>query len=294
MDKQKQVKEGGNPTFSVKLTQAVYDLVNILCEGLQHGTNGNDLVKMFIQSFIESAKHNGPLSTESRMFLNMLKLDAGWNKAFNFADVTAQTEVAQVILVLQQKGRRGFGMKMISKPFCGDATETMCVDDIMERVVEIAMKGLYRQLREIGNRIGSESMRETLITMCDEQNIVQMDEDFQREMPGYGDRTDFGRAIEYANKTKSLKHRTPDSLANSQQRIRFDDDDREVADYEVQDWEGEHRQTDIGYGEKDDRYLDGLEERARQEDADLEEHERQKEADDLESDMGFKPFGGEW
>ena len=108
MSEQKQVQDGGNATFSVKVTREVYDLVNILCEGLQNGTNGNDLVKMFIHSFIESAKHDGPISPEMRMFLNMLTLDPGWNKAFNFADVTAQTEVAQVILILQQKDRHGF------------------------------------------------------------------------------------------------------------------------------------------------------------------------------------------
>ena len=32
------------------------------------------------------------------------------------------------------------------------------------------------------------------------------------------------------------------SVANQQQRIVFDDYDREVADYEAKDWEGEHRQ----------------------------------------------------
>jgi hypothetical protein len=29
-------------------------------------------------------------------------------------------------------------------------------------------------------------------------------------------------------------------VANQQQTIHFDDDDREIANYEVKDWEGEH------------------------------------------------------
>ena len=62
------------------------------------------------------------------------------------------------------------------------------------------------------------------------------------ELPGYGEYHDFGKRIEYEKKFKRKPHRTPDSLANSQQRIVFDDFDREIADYEAKDWEGEHRQ----------------------------------------------------
>lgn len=233
-NKQKQVQEGGNATFSVKVTQAAYDLVNILCEGLQHGTNGNDLFKMFIQSFIESAKHDGPVSSDMQLFLNLLKIEPGWHKAFNFADVTAQTEVAQVILVLQQMGRHGFGLVMIDKPFMGEPTENRCVDDILERVLKVAMPGLYKKLDSVGGRLGCETVRETLTLLSEYVNDSLDKEEEQSEMPGYGQHHDFGRDVEYGQKTKRVKHRTPDSLANSkQQTIRFTDNDREISEDEV-------------------------------------------------------------
>lgn len=241
-EEQKQVMEGGHATFSVKVPQFIYDLVNILCEGLQHGTNGNDMMKMFIQTFIESAKHDGPPSPEMKMFLNMLKLDPSWHKAFNFADATAQTEVAQVILVLQQKDRKGFGLAMIDKPFMGEAQMTYCVDDILERVAEVSMKGLYRQLRQVGVAIESQSLRETLMHLCNGAIIEHLNELDREEMPGYGEHHDYGRAIEYGKKYLRKQHRTPDSLANSQQRIVFEDIDRDTATSEAEDWEGEHRQ----------------------------------------------------
>jgi hypothetical protein len=130
---------------------------------------------------------------------------------------------------------------MISKPFMEDARMTYCVADILERIVEVAMRGLYRELRQIGVAMESESMRETLTLMCDAQKIVNLKEQDREELPGYGYFHDYGRAIEYGNKHKRKLHRTPDSLANSQQRIIFDDDDREIADYEAKDWEGEQR-----------------------------------------------------
>ena len=251
MSEQQKQPDNGNRTFSVKVTQEVYDLVNILCEGLEHGTNGNDLVKMFIHAFIESAKHDGPISTDMQMLLNMLKLEPGWNKAFNFADVTALAEIAQVILVLQQKGRKGFGLVMIDKPFCDDAKVTHCVDDILERVTEVSMRGLYKMLRQIGIEIGSDSLRETLTILCDAQTIAHLEEMEREELPGYGNYHDFGRAIEYGKKHKRVPHRTPDSVAQ-QQTIQFDNYDSHMADMEAEEWEGEHK------GNSDDGLIDGV------------------------------------
>ena len=183
---QKQVQEGGNATLSVKVSRATYDLLNILAEGLQHGTNANDLFKKFVQAFIESAKHSGPVSNDMRMLIDMLKIDAGWNQAFNFADVKARSEIAQMVLILQQPGRKGFGLTMIDRPFNGDARQTYCVDDILERIVEVAMKGLYRELRQIGIALGTESMRETLTLLCEDKKIAILDRDMAGLEPSHG------------------------------------------------------------------------------------------------------------
>lgn len=242
MSNQKQVNEGGNATLSVKVTQETYDLLNILAEGLHHGTNASDLLKMFVHAFIESAKHCGPVSPDMQLLLDMLRLEEGWHKHFNFADVNAQKQVAQVVLILQQPGRKGFGMAMIDRPYLPDASyQTLCVDDILERVVEVAMKGLYQELRDIGNSLGTESLRETLFALCDSYKLAKMDHDLEDELPKLGAYSDFGRAIEYGNRAKRKKHLTPDDI---QTHIVFDDYDREIADLEAKDWEGEHRQTE--------------------------------------------------
>ena len=240
MIEQKQVTEGGNATFSVKVSQAVYDLINILAEGLAHGTNGNDLLKMFIQSFIESAKHDGPVSPEIQMFLNMLKIDPAWHKAFNFADVTAQMDVAQLVMILQQPGRKGFGLVMIDKPFMGDATMTYCVDDILERILKLAMPGLDKRLEWIEQQFHCTSRRETLILLCEYMADYLKREQDLSEMPGYGTYHDFGKDVVYGQKYKRKPKRTPDSVESVELPIHFEPSD--VPDLpELQDWEGEQR-----------------------------------------------------
>ena len=236
---QKQVLEGNNATLSVKVSKETYDLLNILAEGMEHGTNANDLLKMFIQAFIESAKHTGPISADMQLLLDMLKMDAGWQNAFNLADVKTESEVAQVVLILQQPGRKGFGMVKIDRPFMETARMTYCVDDILERVVEVSMKGLYQELRDIGNILGTESMRETLFTLCDAYRLTKMDDELKEELPQLGNYSDFGRAIEFGKRTKQTKRRTPDGEANRQQRIIFGEYEKTIHDMSIDEVKSE-------------------------------------------------------
>lgn len=243
--KQKQSEEGGTVSVACKVPVWVAQLLNIIATA--RGINVNTLLHRCIDFLIETAKVEGPVPAEMKTLIHMMKMSADWSKAFDFANITEQTEVAQVILILQQhngkKPRQGFGMVMIDKPFLPGETPTMttCVDQILERCAEISMDELYKELRQAGIALGTESLRETLTTMCDAQLLEHLNQEDADEMPALGNFHDFGKAIEYGKKSKSYHHRTPDSLANSQQRIVFDDFDREVTDYEVQEWEGEHR-----------------------------------------------------
>ena len=242
---QKQSEYGGSDTLSVKIPKWMSDLLNMIAKGMGDDVTANHILALCIQCVVEAAKCDGPVPTWLRLIIDMLKLDTSWHKAFNFGSTECQMDVAQIILVLQQhdgkEPRKGFGLAMIDKPFMGDARVTYCVDDILERVTEVSMKGLYKRLRQIGVELESQSLRETLTIMCDAQSIVNLEEQDRNELPGYGDRHDYGRAIEYGRKFKRKPHRTPDSVANSQQRIVFDDFDRDTSQAEVQDWEGSQR-----------------------------------------------------
>ena len=269
-------QESGMKNVSTKVPVWVAELLNLICAS--RGTDIYGLLKLVLEFIIETAKVSGPVPPQMQTILHMLKMDVDWNRAFAFSDPTAQIDVAQVILILQQhdgkQPRKGFGLAMIDKPFLPGETPkmTLCVDDILERVAEVSMKGLYRDLRQVGIALQTDSLRETLTMMCDAQMLSHLNELDAEEMPGVGDFHDFGRHIEYGKKHKRKPHRTPDSVANSQQRIRFDEDDATTTD------------TPESYGEKADKYLADLEERAKAE----------KEADDFEEKFGFRPFDQEY
>ena len=138
-----------------------------------------------------------------------------------------------MVLILEQEGRKGFGAVMVNRPFMGDATMTECSDDILERVCEVTMHGIYRRIRLLGARMGCQNLSDVLLTMIDAQTVMQLNGELQDELPQAGDRADNGKTYAYGKKTKSKHRRTVDSLANSQQRIHFTDEDREQAEAEA-------------------------------------------------------------
>ncbi|MCR5366559.1 MAG: hypothetical protein K6E67_10510 [Prevotella sp.] len=264
VDNQKNVDEGFE-LVQTKVPLHIKKLLDILAK--QRGMSVYELLQLLINAFITASKANGPLSPQMKTLIEMLQTDTSWRGAFSFTGLSSSTDVEQAILIMRQRdqagrAKPGFGIAMIDHPCCGGTTMTLCVDDILERVVEVSMKGLYRRLREIGVSHESRSIRETLTMLCDDKKIEDLNEQDRMELPGYGEYHEYGKRIEYGKKTKNVHHLTPDSHAK-QQTIHFGDIDSETADNEVARWEGEHRQ-----------------------------HEEPPA--DMESEMGFRPHGQDW
>lgn len=223
--------------LGTKIDPAMAKVLNACCDALQ--VDVYHLLQWFAYTIIRAAAPMHELDPRIQKLLAMMESDAGWQRAFNTANPNG-LKVAQVVLILEQEGRKGFGALMIDKPFCGDARQTECVDEILERVTQVTMHGIYRRLRDMGVEMKCQSLSDVLLTMIDEQTNLDLDKGFRAELPGMGDHADNGRQVAYGKKSKAKQHRTPDSYAQDQ-RIKWDDNDSEVSDYEAKDWEGEHR-----------------------------------------------------
>lgn len=226
---------------SVKLSPDQYVLLNAICDAL--GVNTYQIFQMFFYTLCKAAAPMHELSPEIRKVMTLMETDVGWANAFNMANPN-HLHVAQAILILEQEGKKGFGAVMIDKPFMGEARMTECTDDILERVCEVTMHGIYRRFRLMGGHLGCNNLSDVLLTMIDAQSIIELEEENRIQMNGEAQFSESGRRIEYGKRTKAKHHRTPDGEAMRQQRIQFTDEDREIADMEAQEWEGEHRQTE--------------------------------------------------
>jgi hypothetical protein len=194
------------------------------------------------------------LDPRIQKIMTFMETDASWAEAFNMANPN-DLRVARTILILEQEGKKGFGAVMIDKPSLPGEKPMMteCVDDILERVTEATMIGIYNRLRRMGARLHCEHLSDILLTMIDAQSLLMTEEENRFEMKGDAMYDARGRKIEYGKRTKAKQHRTPDSAADDQRyqqtHIIFDDDDKELADmeanYKPEDLEGEHHDSGI-------------------------------------------------
>ena len=206
--------------MATKISPAAAEVWNEICEARK--TNTYHMLQNFIYTMIRAAADYHALNPDIQKILTMLETDAGWQKAFNLCAPNADTRVAQVVLILEQKDRKGFGAVMIDKPFMGDAQMTECTDEILERVTEVTMPGIYRRVRLLGGQMDCNNLSDVLLTLIERQSNDEIDKQNQQEMQGPSNYTDYGKEYAYGKRTKVKHHKSVD-MYDRQQRISFSD-----------------------------------------------------------------------
>ena len=217
-------------SIATKIDPAMAEVLNACCDALQ--VDVYHLLQWFAYTIIRAAAPKHVLDPRIQKLLTLLECDAGWQKAFNLANPD-NLKVAQVILILEQEGHKGFGAVMIDKPFMDDALQTECIDTILERVCQVTMRGIYRRLRDIGGELGCNNLSDILLSMIDEQSRIEAQQDIYNNGPLYGSHTASGKEYAYGKKTKAKQRKTPDTLAS----------DRRYKETEIkfEDWEGQYQ-----------------------------------------------------
>lgn len=217
-------------SIATKIDPAMAEVLNACCDALQ--VDVYHLLQWFAYTIIRAAAPLHELDPRIQKLLTLLECDAGWQKAFNLANPD-NLKVAQVILILEQEGHKGFGAVLIDKPFMDEALQTECVDTILERVCEVTMRGIYRQLRDMGGELGCQNLSDILLSMIDEQNRLNAQTDIYTNGPLYGSHTASGQEYAYGKKTKAKQRKTPDTLAS----------DRRYKETQInfEEWEGQYQ-----------------------------------------------------
>ena len=203
-----------------------------------------EMIQMVCDTFIRYMDDCHNLSEEMERTMSIFEHMTGWADALNLADPTVQKEVAQAVYIFQDSEvkKKGFRATMVNKPWMGIWDETSNVMDIFERIFNICMPELYMKLFRARIILGCERVSEVINMLADAEVIMHLNGELRQDFEDAA-RMDNGKDYGYGQKTKGLQHRTPDSVATDQ-RFKFDDYDREIADYEADGWDGEHRQHD--------------------------------------------------
>lgn len=227
----KQNNNGMFKVISTKVSPDTAEQLDAICEAMHVDTY--HIFQWFVQALVRMASPMHQLTPDIQKLMAVLESSIGWQKAFNICAPNKSLDIAQMVLILQDKGKKGFGTVMLDKPFMDSCRQTECVNDILERTIEVCMPGVYRRLRALAVDMDCKSISELLITLIDEQSHANIDRDNIEQMQGENDFTDYGKRIAYGKKTKSTHRRTLDIYDRQQQTIVFSDIDKEIADMEA-------------------------------------------------------------
>ena len=221
--------------LGTKIDPAMAEVLDACCNAM--GVDVYHLLQWFAYTIVKASAPMPSLDPRIQKLMLMLDRDAGWQNAFNLCNPD-RLKVSQVILILEQENHKGFGAVMIDKPWMGAMmNQTECVDDILERVTEVTMSGIYKRLRLMGADMECNNLSDVLLTMLDAQDILNAEEREASELPGMGDIAPNGRAVVYGKRTKRKKHYTPDTMPVTGNL--FEDIDRDAPAEPLNDWEGE-------------------------------------------------------
>jgi hypothetical protein len=225
--------------LGTKIDPSMAEVLNACCDAM--GVDVYHLLQWFAYTIVKASAPMHSLDPRIQKLMAMMESDAGWQNAFNLCNPD-KLKVAQVVLILEQQGHKGFGAVMIDKPWMGALMrQTECVDDILERVCEVTMSGIYRRLRVMGADMECNNLSDILLTMLDVQDLLNAEERDTSEGPQMGDIAPNGRAVAYGKRTKRKKHFTPDTMPT--QRTIFEDFDRDQGTEKLNDWECLHHDS---------------------------------------------------
>lgn len=217
--------------LGTKIDPAMAEVLDACCNAL--GVDVYHLLQWFAYVIVKAAAPMHGLDPRIQKLMTLMESDVGWQKAFNQCNPD-KLNIDQVIVILEQEGHKGFGAAMIDKPWMGESRQTECVDDILERVTQVLVPGIYKRIRKMEKRLGTDSLMDTLLTMLDAQEFFEAVEGDRSEGPQMGDIAPNGKPIAYGKRTKRKKRFNPDTLPE-QVRIHFTDYDKRVAESEVDD-----------------------------------------------------------
>ena len=238
--------------LQTKVSKEFKRIFTAICE--KKGLTTYTVLQMMADTFVRYTDDMHNLTPEMSQLMTVFEHMIGWSNALNLADHTATKEIEEAIYVMTSEHHNGCRCVLVQRPFFGDWSETANVQTIIERMFERLCPEIYRRLRALAVNMECSSIIELINLMVDAHTIEQLNAEYRAPFED-ARRHDFGRKIEYGQRTKRKHHKSIDIFDRAQRindALEDGDDDEEPADTP------------------------------------------QDSGDQMEDDLGYKPMGGEW
>ena len=202
----------GNEYYELLQTKVSPEFKRIftaICE--KKGLTTYIVMQMMAETFVRFTDDRHNLSPEMSQLMTIFEHMIGWQKALNLADHTAKKEIEEAIYVMTAEHKKECRCVLVQRPFFGNWSETTNTQVIMERMFERLCPEIYRRLRALAVDMGCSSILELINLMIDAHTIEQLNAECRKEFED-ARRHDFGRPVEYGQRTKRKHHKSVSSL----------------------------------------------------------------------------------
>ena len=197
-----------------KKNMSVYELIQMVCDTLLRYMDD---------------RHN--LSESMERIMAVFEHAEGWSEAFNLADPSVRREVGEATYFLQDADgkKRGVRCVHVTKPYFGERTETCNLQDIIDRTLMLITPERYARLHYLKDEMDCGSLLELIDVLIDlhsgDSDVKELREQFED-----CNRSDFGKKIEYGQRTRQTKRRSIESMEQTMDFSSHDDtpDERDV------------------------------------------------------------------
>lgn len=177
-----------------------------------------DLLQMVCDTLIRYMSDTCNLTPEMEQAMSIFEHMEGWKDAFNLCDPTAEVTVDRAVYFVGDPKKQGQRAVMVKRPFMGNWTATVNVQDILERMICLMFPERYKRMRTLAVDMRCSSLLELIDRLLDD---YIKDEDFKAMRAEFedADRSDYGRKPVDSPYRRKM-HRDINNMA-AQQTISF-------------------------------------------------------------------------
>lgn len=206
--------------ISTKVSPFVKERIGRICRKKQ--MNEYEMLQMMCDCIVRYMDDRHNLTPELERMMSIFEHLEGWKNAFNLADHTAEPEICEAFYVLKAKGKKGFRVIHVERPWWDGMKEwkqTENIQTIFERFLNTLLPERYMKMRKLSIYLGIESridLLDYMLDRCIEEEVnAQYREDFEDAA-----RADNNRPVVYGQRTRRSKHYDIDGRG-AQQKIVF-------------------------------------------------------------------------
>lgn len=181
---------------------------NRICK--KKGIKVYNAIQMMVDTFVRFTDDRHNLSVEMERLMSVFEHMDGWKDAFNLADPTPDRDIQEALYFITGTDRKGARGVMVHRPFFGNWTETVNIQYIIERVLEVMCPERYRRLRALAVEMDCNSILDLLDEMINNHTSELMNDQFRQ---GFADNNrHYGKPVEYGQRTKRKHHKSVDDI----------------------------------------------------------------------------------